>query len=446
MDSPAGAPGAARSGPPTRGRLRRGAPGARLAVALVALVAVACAPLRSRLEREIFDESLELQVARDVELLPPDGLRVTSTEEREIALAWNPVLIGDVSGYAVFRASVPSGPFVLVGRTGSRFETVYVDRGETEERLGDGETYHYRVHAYDAAGRVTRNHAYVSATTDPRPPPPAGLRVYSNLPRRVVLVWEPSEVRSVVGYAVLRSPTASGNWERVGYADGRFNTVYEDPVPGDLRVMYYRILAVNRFGGESDGTESVRAVTKAEPLPPTGLRVADRGLGWIQLAWLSNVEPDLVAYEVWRTLADDDGWTEETLVAQVEPARTAYRDAGVGCGQRVRYRLRAVDADDLASAHSDALEVRSADLGLALAPEARELAWDPDAAAGWPSARVFELRRTLPDRLIAEVQGAARAPLDGLGRGERRLAVELSANGNPPTATAPRCEITVRLP
>ena len=93
--------------------------------------------------------------------------------------------------------------------------------------------------------------AALTATTEERPAVPDGLQVYSNLPRSAVLSWKPSETSGVSGYAIYRCPSTAGPWERVVFVEGRLNTVYEDTVPGDLRVMYYRISAVNRFGGES---------------------------------------------------------------------------------------------------------------------------------------------------------------------------------------------------
>ena len=159
----------------------------------------------------------------------------------------------------------------------------------------------------------------------------------------------------------------AGPWERVTFVEGRLNTVYEDSVPGDLRVMYYRIAAVNRFGGESEPTEQpIRAVTKAEPLPPIGLEASASSLGRADLRWSPNVEPDLASYEVWRALANGSGFGEEVEIAQVPAGTTQLADGAIGCGESARYRLRATDADALVSLPSEPLEVKGADAGLAL--------------------------------------------------------------------------------
>ena len=227
---------------------------------LVLLGLSGCAYLPPVSGNDLLKPEITIDFERPVDLVPPEHSRVTSTDGREIWLAWDPVLVGDVAGYAVARAKSAGGPYQPVGQTESRFHSMYHDRGSPPDKLDDGRTYHYRIHPYDAQGRVSRSHAYLVATTDPAPSAPAGLRAYSNLPRRVVLEWEPSDDRSVVGYIVHRSPTVAGPWERVAQVEGRLQTFHQDPVPGDLRVMYYRLRARNAFDGESDMTAPIRAV------------------------------------------------------------------------------------------------------------------------------------------------------------------------------------------
>jgi fibronectin type 3 domain-containing protein len=430
----------------------------RLACA-AALVATGCRSVERFLAPRVANVQIPLVFDRPVELVPPESLQVRSSADRQIVLAWSPVLVGNVAGYAILRALDASGPFKLVGRTQSRFGTVYTDQGETEGSLGDGQTYHYRVHPYDALGRVSRSHAAIAATTEPAPAMPSDLTAYSNLPRKVVLTWDPSP-GGVAAYAVYRSPTAAGPYERVAEVRGRLNTVYEDSVDGDLRVMYYRISALNRFGGESERTEAERAVTKAEPLPPIDLRVQSRELGALALAWTPNVETDLRAYEVWRSERSPDGWTPEHLIAEVEvkpsaerdpPDTLAWIDPTIGCGQPVRYRLRARDRDGLQSDFSPPLETIGQDLGLEIASTGSsvELRWDPDRALGFQRARI-ELERAmgLPPRILGSASDEPRfalpADLDGTAR--LRVVLETSvdgADGNAHAREAPPCTITV---
>jgi fibronectin type 3 domain-containing protein len=380
--------------------------------AALALALASCAGLPEQAVKSFFQPEEVLVFDDPSDLLPPDDVHVTSNEERQISLSWEPVLVGDVAGYVVMRAPAPHGPYERLGTTGSRFGTVFRDAGEEPGSLGDGHTYFYRIHAYDSAGRVSSQHAYLVATTEAQPPVPTDLYVYSHLPRAVALDWEPSEQRSVWSYAVYRCPTKAGPWERVAYVENRLNTVYVDSVPGDLRVLYYRISALNRFGGESEWTDAIQGFTKAEPLPPIGLAVAERLLGELQIGWEANVEPDLVGYEIWRSQRDGDEWDERQLLTRVWADEVAFRDDAVGCGELVRYELRAFDADGLISQFSRPLDVKGQDIGLQLARNPTsgfwELRWDAQRAAGWPALRIVQMRRWLRDREFGRVTGGDR--------------------------------------
>jgi hypothetical protein len=236
----------------------------------------------------------------------------------------------------------------------------------------------------------------------------------------------------------------AGPWERVAFAEGRLNTVYEDSVPGDLRVMYYKIAAVNRFGGESEPTaQPIRAVTKAEPLPPIGLEANASGLGRVDLHWAPSVEPDLASYQVWRALAAGDGFGSEVEIAQVPVGTTAFADAGLGCGESARYRLRATDADALVSSLSESLDVRGQDAGLEVARRdgALVLSWDPSRAGEWTGLRVTEVRTALPDREIASTTGGRELALPELESGTE-LRVSFQGGGaESERSEAPPCRL-----
>jgi hypothetical protein len=421
--------------------------------AALAMILASCVGLPEETVKAFLPSDAELVFDSPSDLLPPDGARVTSKDDRQIALAWNPVLVGDVAGYVVLRAVSLEGPYAESGRTKSRFGTVFSDMGAEPGALGDGQTYFYRIHAYDSANRVSRSHADLEATTETQPPVPEGLQVYSNLPRIVVLEWEASERRTVWGYAVYRCPTTAGPWERVTVVEERLETVYVDSVPGDLRVMYYRISALNRFGGESAWTEPIRAVTKAEPLPPIRLAVTTRRLGEVEIGWEANVEPDLVGYEIWRSESDGAGWGERRLLAKVTADEGSFRDGAVGCGETVRYELRALDADGLISEFSRPLEVTGQDIGLQLERDPTsgvwELYWDAQRTADWPAVRIVQIRPWLPDREFGSVTGGSRFTLPEGFRPTGQLAVT-PISGEPRTAgpgskapKQPSCRIEV---
>jgi fibronectin type 3 domain-containing protein len=345
----------------------------------------------------------------------PRGLRATSGELRAVALHWEPLLGGDVGGYMIERAKEREGPFEQIAAVPGRATTVYLDTGakalpsadgsKQRAELSDGETAFYRLRAFTPAGELAEAASEIApATTAPPPEPPQRLRAYSHQPREVPLSWEASTDALVAGYVVERSPTSRGPFEPLAQIEGRHRNVYLDRGLGDLRVFYYRVSSVNRAGGLGEPSKPVLAVTKAEPLPPIGLRVLAQRLGENELAWEPNVESDVAGYRLLRIRGD--GETAE-LVTSVAGDRTVAADTQVAADERVSYTVVVHDRDGLESAAAKPIVVESEGYSLAatLRPDGIHLEWNPRTGEGYHGARIF-LQRVLDQRELAFVEGS----------------------------------------
>jgi hypothetical protein len=195
----------------------------------------------------------------------------------------------------------------------------------------------------------------------------------------------------------------------LGRAEGRHQTLYLDDALPDLGVFYYRVASIDAAGGVGDPSGAQRAVTKGEPLPPTGLRVASQTIGANTLEWNANVEPDLRGYQLLRLREGDD---EAELVAEVHASQARATDTAVVPGERVRYRVVARDADELRSPPSDPIEIVGADYDLraVATPSGVSLRWNPIVQASFRETRVL--------RDGDEIARATRAELED-PRGER---------------------------
>jgi fibronectin type 3 domain-containing protein len=377
----------------------------------------------------------------------PQGLRATSGELRAIPLRWDPLLDDDVGGYVLEHSGEREGPFARLALLPARTSTVFVDRGpeaggSAEAAIGDGETRFYRVRGFTRDGETGAFSEVVAATTAPRPDPPEGLRAFSLRPREVPLSWEPSRDPSVAGYAVERSPAPEGPFEVVAQLADRWQTSWVDAGLGDLRVFYYRVVALNRAAGRGEPSAPVRAVTKPEPLPPLGLREAGRRLGANRLAWEPNVEPDLAGY---RLLRVREARTEPEAVAVLGPDATRAIDGSVGPGERVTYRLVALDREGRESAPSAPVTVESESYGISATPRADgvHLEWKERRAEGWRRARVL-LEGWPRNRELAVVEGGRYVHAEAQPGRRYRYRVVLE---RPDGAAAPLSEaVEVRVP
>jgi fibronectin type 3 domain-containing protein len=362
----------------------------------------------SEAKRDTPPEVSELAVDPAADLQAPEGLHAASGELRMVPLKWEPLLVDDVGGYVVERASERDGHFEQLARIPGRLTTTYLDREtvpadppaagvpDSEPILSeskasqDGITWFYRVRAYSSDGSLgVRASPLAVATTALPPEAPEDLRAYSRQPRAVPLSWRASDDPDVVGYRVERSPAASGPFELLTETDGRHQTTYVDRGLGDLRVFYYRVISVNAAGGLGAATtQPVHAVTKPEPLPPIGLRTVDQRLGANVLAWELNVEEDIVGYRLYRTLEGEDS---PTLIASLSADETTAVDAAVAAGQRVSYTLIAIDRDGLESGPANPIEVESERYGLSatVRPDGVHLEWNDRADEGFRGSHIF---------------------------------------------------------
>jgi fibronectin type 3 domain-containing protein len=379
------------------------------------------------------------------ELPAPRGLRVVSGQLRAVPLKWDPLLTSDVAGYVIERAIEEEGTFHRFAALPGRLETSYVDRGNDlapkqgsqggRADLGDDARYYYRVRAFDPAGRIAAASPVVDATTAEPPAAPKGLRAYSHQPREVALTWHPVPDPTVTGYLLYRSPAASGKYLEIARLHGRYATTFVDRGLGALRVFYYRVAAVNAAGGVGERASQVRAVTKAEPLPPIGLRVEEQQLGSNRLAWDPNVEKDIAGYRLLRTR---EGSGSEEIVALLERDAIRAEDREIGAGERLSYAVVAFDRDGLESEPSDPIEVESIDYGLsALGQDGTvQLRWKPEVQEGFAAARVLRKGTFSTDEI-------ARVPSEGFvdsdvkrGRSYRYVVILVREDGSeaPPSA------------
>jgi hypothetical protein len=411
-----------------------------LACALGCATSLDLAEMRERLAPRGPTPAPTLSDEPNLELSRVEGLRALSGELRAIPLRWDASRESEVAGYVVDRAPSAEGPFVYIATLADRFQTVYVDEGRdlapkrTPGQAGGGlahaETYYYRVRPFDRSGRIgAATPAIASGTTAAKPAPPPGLQAYSHLPRRVALRWQPAQDPSVTGYVVSRSPSPSGTYVELARIEGRHRTVYVDEGLPDLGVFYYRVASVDAIGGVGDPSGAERAVTKGEPLPPTGLRVASQTIGANELTWQANVEPDLRAYRLLRRRA---GAKEGEVVAEVPPDVTSATDEAVAAGDHVTYRLVAIDADGLRSPASDPLEVVGIGYDLRARATSRgvQLSWNATAQASFAETRI-----SCEGQEIGRSSGSASFLHPEGKRGGRYQLVGVRKNGTPAPAS-----------
>jgi hypothetical protein len=352
------------------------------------------------------DEEELLLVESPAAALPvPEHVHAGNDGYRVVALQWEPVLRSEVAGYAVERASAPDAPFQRIAVLRGRGTSSFVDDGG-EEPLGDGTAAYYRLRLFTSDGHLGAEASpIVVGGTAPLPSPPPAVRAFSRQPREIPLAWRPAHSEWTSGYVVERSPSEDGPYQVVARIPGRFSTSYVDRELGNLRVLYYRVATVTPTGTSGPPSDPVRAVTKPEPLPPFGLRLAESSLGRNVIVWDPNVEMDIAEYRLVRIRQG----TRSKVIAIVPADTTRAVDTDLSAGEGATYAVIAIDRDGLVSRPSIPIRVESQDYELQAATTASgvSLRWHtrPDefpqariARSSWLGAR--DLGRTEDDSFV----------------------------------------------
>jgi fibronectin type 3 domain-containing protein len=186
----------------------------------------------------------------------------------------------------------------------------------------------------------------------------------------------------------------------------------------------------------------VRAVTKPEPLPPLGLRVASQRLGANQLAWEPNVETNLVGYRLFRQRAGSD---EREPVATLPADQTTAEDTALAADEQLSYLLVAVDEDGLASDPAQPVAVTS--VGYEVSATARadgvHLVWNPRVDEGFRGAHVYR-QGAVSRNELGFVTGASFVDASASESGQYRYTVVLERADA--TLAPPSSPVEIRVP
>ena len=343
----------------------------------------------------------------------PANLFATRGELRSVALHWEPLLQREVAGYVIERSLTEAGPFEPIDSVTDRFTSHYIDLGHdenpkyaTDEKdLGDGAHYFYQVRGFNLHGELGIGISPMAqGSTANLPDSLEGLRAYSHLPKKIALTWLPSDNLTVSAYRLYRSPSARGPFEPIVDVLGRFNTSHIDEDRGNLRVFYYQVAPLNAAGGEGTIGSTERAVTKAEPFPPKGLRIEQSLLGAVHLSWEHNDEPDLEGYTV-RRLRDDGKIA--SVIATLAPNETWTVDTTIATNEKLTYNVVAFDIDELESEPSESMHLVTE--GYQLTGEVTHvgiaLHWQLRPEEGFDFTRIYRFG-LLGKREIAQVRGS----------------------------------------
>ena len=208
------------------------------------------------------------------------------------------------------------------------------------------------------------DNVYVVSNMRPETPPaPAGLSAVVRPEGGFQVAWQPNTEGRTSGYNVYRSTNASSGFVKINMAPVTA-TGYADASGSRGATYFYRITAVDNWGGESAPSATVRTDV-TPPAAVQGLTAAPQPDS-ILLSWTANVDTDLAGYRVLRSDLPDGVYTNLSGAAPI--TGTTFTDNQSPGGFTWHYRVVAVDASGNESEPAGVSATRQGGLGVLLVP------------------------------------------------------------------------------
>jgi len=207
------------------------------------------------------------------------------------------------------------------------------------------------------------DNVYVVTNVRPETPPaPGGIVAQVRPEGGFVVAWQPNAEGRTSGYNVYRSTNASSGFVKLNGAP--VTTPFADVTASRGGTYFYRVTAVDNWGGESSPSVTVRTDVTA-PAQVQGLTATSQP-DRIILSWTANADTDLAGYRVLRSDMPDGVYTD--LTGPTPITGTTFVDTVSPGGFTWHYRVVAVDMSGNESEPAAASAERPGGLGVLLVP------------------------------------------------------------------------------
>jgi len=306
----------------------------------------------------------------------PTTLTGTPLSTTQLKLGWQDNSYNE-KGFKLERCQgIGCSDFNQIATTASNIIT-YADNG-----LVPGETYSYRVRAYNTVGDSAYSSPPLSVTMPLPPRPPANLVATPLSDIEIRLTWTDAS-NNEKGFKVERCQGANcTNFVQITTV-GVNVTGYTNTGLSLDTVYRYRIRAYNDFA-DSTYTDIVTAKTFGPPAAPSGLSVVatPNSSSKLSLSWTDPGNEE-TGFKLERCIGS--GCTNFAEIGALPANTVDYMDKGLQANTLHRYRIRAYNAVGN-SAYSNIASVKTNPLGLYIPTDPKLRTWrktNPDLSTSW---------------------------------------------------------------
>mgnify|MGYP003615762964 CR=1 FL=1 len=261
-----------------------------------------------------------------------------------IKLVWRPHPMDRVESYIIERSELKSNEWKEIARIEGRLNAEYIDKD-----LKDNHFYRYRVKVKTYDGIISKPSDVVEATTKPLPKSVIGVGASTDLPKKIILKWEPVIQEDLSFYKIYRSSNSMMFYSYYGKTTA---TEFEDLINENGTNYYYKVVAVDVDGLESpEPKNAVMGTTLAALAAPKVSSIKQEGHS-IALSWVGDEHA--VKYNLTREFEEAGSTKKQNFTGIFEPH---YYDTDTMPGVTYTYKITAIDKYGIASENSDAITI-----------------------------------------------------------------------------------------
>ena len=261
-----------------------------------------------------------------------------------VKLVWKPHAMDRVESYLIERNEFKSNKWEEVGKVDGRLNAEYIDSG-----LKDNYVYRYRVKVKTFDGIVSKPSEIVEAHTKPLPKPITGIKSTVDLPKKIILSWNPASESDFSHYKIYRSINSVMFYSYHGKTK---STEFEDLVSDNGKTYYYKIVAVDIDGLESKQQDNaIVGSTLAAVAAPIVQSVKHDGRS-IFIAW--NGDSNAIKYSITKEYKSGGNTKKQNFTGIFE---LNYNDQDTIPGIEYKYNIIAIDKYGIASNPSDSVVI-----------------------------------------------------------------------------------------
>jgi len=256
-----------------------------------------------------------------------------------------------VIGYRIYRKDSMKEELRPIKDISRRIILSYLDKGKLTKPLESEKNYYYAISSLNQANVESYITHIASAKTKSMPPEIKGISASKGKVKSIKVSWGPSPIPDLKHYVITKKRVDSSESQKEIKIQPDKTFYFDENLPDSAR-YHYQVKAVDVEGLKGESPLVASGTTKSIPSAPKNIKISHSD-NKIIIKWDKNPEPDIMKYEVYKITGLLGTMKKLGIVKN-----NSFIDHDFKKGEKVSYRIVAVDADNLMSKKSDIISAQ----------------------------------------------------------------------------------------